>query len=186
MIKYLIVYLVVGALVIGIHQALRWFTNYFNSEPGILDEAIRNHNTWMETWLAPVVELTFLLLAWPLLCVSLINNKFFPAKPINYQDPEPFAVCQADLIEQIPIVDIEKQNMVDDPLGAVPQLPFGHLHSAWQNFTELVGHDGVIWRFSADYEYEMGHYSLYNGYVIVRPEGIGQYFPTSIGFRKIN
>ncbi|WVM93015.1 hypothetical protein ULG90_02285 [Halopseudomonas pachastrellae] len=45
-----------------------------------------------------------------------------------------FAVTEDHLLESLTVAEIEARERVADPLGAVPDLPFGHLNTAWQEF----------------------------------------------------
>ena len=90
----------------------------------------------------------------------------------------PFAVARSDLLERHSISEIEKREMVIDPLGAVPDLPFGHLHPAWRKFVATVGPTDAIWSFSAEWKPRWGPEELRAGYVIVRGNSIGAYILT--------
>ena len=37
------------------------------------------------------------------------------------------------------VAEIEQANRVIDPLGAAPNLPFGHLHAVWVEFRDGLG-----------------------------------------------
>lgn len=47
------------------------------------------------------------------------------------------------------LADIAQRELVYDPLGAAPQVPFGHAHATWKKFTESLQPVDEIWRFSA-------------------------------------
>ncbi len=101
------------------------------------------------------------------------------APPAQSFNPfEPFVVAQTDLLEQLTVQSIEQQEMVYDPLGAVPGKPFGHLNSAWINFIRDVGEDEQIWFFSATCSRCYGGKNLKKGYVIVNGNSIGRCFLT--------
>jgi hypothetical protein len=82
-----------------------------------------------------------------------------------------------DLQEMLSIEVIETRERVIDPLGAVPVVPFGHLHSAWKAFLDGVGPDDAVWSFSANWT-RWGRKELRDGYVIVRGDIIGAHFQT--------
>ena len=88
-----------------------------------------------------------------------------------------FSVSSDDLQERLSIQDIEARERVIDPLGAVPELPFGHLHSAWKGFLEGMSPDDALWSFSANWT-RWGRKELRHGYVIVRGDIIGAHFQT--------
>jgi hypothetical protein len=88
-----------------------------------------------------------------------------------------FSVGRDDLQEMLSIEVIETRERVIDPLGAVPVVPFGHLHSAWKAFLDGVGPDDAVWSFSANWT-RWGRKELRDGYVIVRGDIIGAHFQT--------
>lgn len=65
-----------------------------------------------------------------------------------------------------------------DPLKAVPELPFGHLHAAWLKFVEGVTPEDAIWSFSAKWTNGWGRKELMAGYAVVRGDSIGPHFLT--------
>jgi len=90
----------------------------------------------------------------------------------------PFAVAHSDLLERLSISEIERREMVIDPLGAVPNLPFGHLHHVWTKLVEVVGPTDAVWSFSAEWKPRWGPEELRAGYVVVRGNSIGAYILT--------
>ena len=51
---------------------------------------------------------------------------------------------RAHLQERLTVMQIEAREVVADPLGAVSDLPFGHLNAAWKTFVEEVGADDEL------------------------------------------
>lgn len=92
-------------------------------------------------------------------------------------DQGEFSVRRDDLQEMLSIEVIESRERVIDPLGAVPALPFGHLHAAWKSFLDGMGPDDVVWSFSANWT-RWGHKELREGYVIVSGDSVGAHFQT--------
>ena len=78
----------------------------------------------------------------------------------------------------IAVAHIEDRETVVDPLGAVPQCPFGHLNAAWKNFLSGLQPQDVIWSFRSNWETTWGRKELRAGYVAVRGEVIGTHFLT--------
>jgi hypothetical protein len=86
----------------------------------------------------------------------------------------------ADLVERMSLADIAQREMVHDPLGAAPQVPFGHAHAAWKKFTEALQTGDEIWRFSAQRTLSWGPLEHRRGYAIKRNGRVGAYFMTHI------
>jgi hypothetical protein len=92
-----------------------------------------------------------------------------------------FAVKVDHLQKQWSLAQVKHAEMVVDPLGAVPALPFGHLNSVWEDFKQLLEEGDEIWSFMGTWKAEWGHEEVYEGCVIVRGETIGDYVLTRRG-----
>ena len=86
---------------------------------------------------------------WPVI-VFVKVKQIISAEPDSTATDKPvFAVARSELLEQLSIDEIEQREKVVDPLGAVPDLPFGHLNAAWKKFLEVMEPQDSIWTFSA-------------------------------------
>jgi hypothetical protein len=68
----------------------------------------------------------------------------------HMRDEEPTFICKPKyLIRKVSLIEAEQENMITDPLGLTPQLPFGHLNSAWAQFLGEFGFDesAELWYF---------------------------------------
>lgn len=110
---------------------------------------------------------------WPLIALLLAAEICWP-RP-KREPKTPFAVQLADLVTRLDLDEIERRERVTDPLGAVPDLPFGHLHPAWQAFLARRSPDQAIWSFDA-VDREWGTAWRLTGYVLVGDAGIGEHF----------
>ncbi len=66
------------------------------------------------------------------------------------KDEEPTFICKPEyLIRKVSLIEAEQENMINDPLGLTPQLPFGHLNAAWAQFLGEFGFDesAQLWYF---------------------------------------
>lgn len=186
---YLVWYLVVGSVILISVSAF----HMLKSEHNIEESSITNphHNKWwyrIRTNVLLILAFVFLFIPfWPILLYIKIKNAYFaqqpalqapPTQPFDPFDPfEPFTVAQTDLLEQLTVQSIEQREMVYDPLGAAPSKAFGHLNSAWINFTHDLRDDDQIWSFAATWPIWFGgRKELKTGYVIVSGNAIGRYF----------
>ena len=89
-----------------------------------------------------------------------------------------FVVEHEHLLARQSIDQIEREEVVTDPLNAAPELPFGHLNGAWQNFlTQYV--DGTeLWSFAATWETPWDK-EMRSGYVLVQEGVPGAHFLTA-------
>ncbi|WP_295525781.1 hypothetical protein [Novosphingobium sp. Chol11] len=116
------------------------------------------------------------LLLWPVLLVLLVWNwlKRKDAEPVEEQ----FTVPEAGLIEQLSVAEIESRELVDDPLGGAPRLPFGHLNPVWRKLLESVTAESTIWSFSTLWDHRWGAQQV-EGYVLKSGAVIGPHMITS-------
>jgi hypothetical protein len=120
------------------------------------------------------------LLLWPVLLVLLVWSRLKrkDAEPVEEQ----FTVPEAGLIEQLSVAEIEHRELVDDPLGGAPRLPFGHLNPVWRKVLESVTPDSTIWSFSTLWDHRWGAQQV-EGYVLKSGAVIGPHMITSQRWR---
>ena len=57
--------------------------------------------------------------------------------------------------------DAEASSYVNDPLGTVPALPFGHLNQAWSNFlSNMLDPEDELWSFHIPKGSKCGMYGM--------------------------
>lgn len=108
--------------------------------------------------------------AWPVGILLFVGQ--FIADYLDENDRE-FAVGSGDLLEPLSVEEIEQRERIFDPLGAVPDLPFGHLNAAWRKLLRGRKPRDEIWAFSAHRASTLKGKELRQGYVIVRRGSIG-------------
>lgn len=183
--RFLIGYLALGVLVLAAnyvyHRLSRTPESKFKDDlmSGIRPETDKFIDKIITYLIAPIVAVTFLLIAWPLAIYYEVKGKFSKSTDMQRDQPKEFSVSRNDLIQQFSVEEIEWKERVLDPLKAVPDLPFGHLNKAWNRFLEQSGQDDVVWTFSANWTSEWGRKELRAGYVLVRPDSVGPYFLTT-------
>jgi hypothetical protein len=135
-----------------------------------------NRRDWRDI-VAAIMVCVAVIVCWPALALLFVWSCLFGSSNASETEETEFAVTHTDLLEIMNIQDIEKREMVDDPLGAVPDLPFGHLHTAWEKFLECVEPEDSIWTFSANRN-EWGRDIKRLGYAVVRRDKIVSHFLT--------
>ena len=124
---------------------------------------------------APALGSVFIVIAWPV-AIYLKAKELFPGRNSESGDTErEFAVEEKHLIERLSVEEIEQREIVEDPLKAVPALPFGHLHDAWARFVNELPEGAEVWSFSANWENHWGGRKLLGGYVAVNKGGPGSF-----------
>lgn len=132
----------------------------------------------LNNYIAPVLAAILVVVVWPV--AVYMQSKGLSQKEESSGLPEEreFAVEREHLLERLTVQEIEGREAVTDPLGAAPELPFGHFNSAWREF--LKGHaDGAeLWSFSAHWQARWGRKELRYGYVVVQDGAPGAHFLT--------
>lgn len=91
-----------------------------------------------------------------------------------------FEVVRSDLIERVSIEQIEERERVEDPLRAVPDLPFGHLYGVWAEFRDALKSGDEIWSFEATREYSWGSIAVRAGYAVIRDNKVGPHIVVTV------
>ena len=125
---------------------------------------------------APALTVVSILILWPIaicLKVKLLLSKKGSDKSLKETE---FSVDRQHLLDRLAVSEIEELEVVTDRLGAVPELPFGHLNAAWTDFLENHMEGNELWSFSARWEPKWGRQEIRSGYVIVHDGVPGAYF----------
>ena len=118
--------------------------------------------------------------AWPLLPSVVIYGLYehwTKRNTVEEPPPPPFAVTSIDLGALMTREEIEAAEMVFDPLGAVPNLAFGHLNTAWLRFLEAHQENDQFRAFSTSWN-NQGWMEDRRGYVLMRNDQPREYFLT--------
>lgn len=181
---YLYWYLGIGAVVLFLMVAFHKLTKKKddNSLSDVLaDLGPERKSLWfrlLNDVLGPALIGALIVPFWPVLVFFKVKELVFgePARgPID--EPE-FAVTRDDLQTQLSLQEIEQREIVFDPLGAAPNVPFGHLNAAWKRFCGGMEPHDSLWSFTAPWTSAWGSKDIRQGYVIVRGEEIGAHFIT--------
>lgn len=126
----------------------------------------------------PMLVSALILPFWPLLVLLKVKQIICGEPDSRSLDEPEFSVTREDLQLQLSLQEIEQQEIVFDPLGAVPNVPFGHLNAAWKEFCERMNPHDHLWSFTAHRTSTWGSKEIRQGYVIVCGEDIGPNFLT--------
>jgi hypothetical protein len=126
----------------------------------------------------PMLAAVMILTVWPIAIYWKAKEMIDARRPKNEEPPKEFAVTKTHLLKQLSVGEIETAEVVVDPLGAAPRVPFGHLNAAWETFKKSIDDCDQIWSFSAPWTTEWGRNEVRDGYVVLRGESIGPHFLT--------
>lgn len=149
---------------------------------GPLDGIPGGHtNLWgrgPEEIVVPVLVFGWVVSCWPWFAYWKVKERIWGIDTPAPVDEPIFAVERAHLLERLAVEDVEARETVFDSLGAVPNLPFGHLHAAWRAFVDQRTEGDELWSFSADWRTGWGNLERRAGYVLVRAGEPGEHFLT--------
>ena len=117
---------------------------------------------------APVLAAVAVVVVWPAAVFMKVKEIFGKKSEAALDEEREFAVERSHLQERLTVPQIEAREVVTDPLGAVPDLPFGHLNAAWKTFIGTAGVGDEVWSFTAPWQTTWGRKEVRAGYVIVR------------------
>lgn len=125
---------------------------------------------------APLLAGLTVVTAWPVVLVMVIQQyrrekrdlAAAVAVPFTPEEDSEFKLKQVHLMEELNISQVDQRERVIDPLFAVPDLPFGHLHPLWTGFVQKLQPADKIWSFSSQGRTEWGLEEKRKGYAAVR------------------
>jgi hypothetical protein len=118
--------------------------------------------------IAPVLVVSSIVLLWPVVwwikCTDLLHER----RAARKREDAVFKVKTQHLLKRLTVEEIESREMVCDPLSAVPELPFGHLHDVWTQLKAVMQTKDEFWSFAATWPGDDDTPELRKGYVLWR------------------
>lgn len=180
---YLYWYLAIGVAVVVLNYGAHRLSQNGDSESfAVLLDAVDpdRDKLWNRILdaLVQVLVVFAVVIIWPVAAYieykGAFSNKNTP--PMD-EDLKKFVVEAGHLLEQLTVREIEARETVYDPLGAAPNLPFGHLNVAWRTFLEGRVDTDEVWSFAARWQTTWGQH-FREGYVLVQSGNPGAHFLT--------
>lgn len=166
---YIAIGLIVLILVYGSHRLARSYKpkSSYEQATGIDAGGKRLFFTIMNDFIVPLMAASTITLLWPIAMFMYFRENFTSRNQTHESQSTAFTVHPNHLKELLSVDEIEALEAVYDPLGAVPELPFGHLHAAWRRFLEGRTQGDQLWSFNAKTKTQFGDTELREGYVLV-------------------
>lgn len=181
---YLIWYLVIGVVILIVVFISHVLSTKSESDfmrgmkSAIHPERKTLHYELLEKVVVPLLTAMLVLVFWPAAIYMRAKEILLSKKKLTLEK-KIWSVVKDDLVRQMTVDEIELQERVIDPMGAVPDLPFGHLNTTWLRFKGNMEPQDSIWAFSARRTSDWERREILEGYVIVRADGIGPHFLTT-------
>jgi hypothetical protein len=105
------------------------------------------------------------VIGWPGFLVWAFLKKLRERRE-RMKEEEPTFICKPEyLIRKVSLIEAEQENIITDPLGLTPKLPFGHLNAAWAQFLGEFGFDesAELWYFEVPIGSDINDYLTSDG-----------------------
>ncbi len=180
---YLIIHLSIGVALIGTVLIQLYFERRRSKSAHDFAAAIADthdeRSLIVRSWqyvFRPLFGGILIVIGWPLVLIYVAIRHFLPSPKKKTSEPAKFAVSTDDLNENFSIAEIEEREIILDPLNAVPNLPFGHLHSTWVIFLDSIEPESELWSFDAKWDGDWQGPQKMAGYVAVSGDRPGPHF----------
>lgn len=139
----------------------------------------KHFHHFLDTVVVPVRAAIWVLAGWPAAVYMKVKAMLKKKDGAVVEKKGEFAVGRQHLLELLTAQEVEKREVVTDPLKAAPELPFGHLNAAWKEFLDCHADRDELWSFSAQWrQTTWGREELRLGYVVVQNGVPGTHFLT--------
>lgn len=131
----------------------------------------RNESLWYRfraELLAPLLAGTAMVLLWPIVPLMKLQQEWIRRRNARLQGKDRYRIERKHLHERMTLEEVERREMVSDPLGAVPSLPFGHLHPVWAQIKANLKPRDQLWYFSGVWPGRWFNDESREGYVVRR------------------
>ena len=138
----------------------------------------------LEDLVVPALAFFLMWLVWPVVFVLKIKHSLqksaLAAQAVKAEqeaEPPTFALNDSELLRQVTVDEVERTNLIHDPLEAVPTIPFGHCNARWVLFRDSLQANETLWEFESTRSELAGVRAMW-GYAVKR-EGTVDRFMTS-------
>lgn len=139
---------------------------------------VSRRDWWLEKVVGPVLGSLFMVLGWPIGIYVVVNEERKHKQSLLPKEEAVFKVTKDDLISQTDVAAVELAEIVPDPMGAVPNVPFGFLNKVWRDSVEIALSDAVLWTFETVWTNDWGQTFYRQGYVWVKDGKPGHWMLT--------
>jgi len=88
-----------------------------------------------------------------------------------------FALSDFELTRQVTIEEVERTNIIQDPMEAVPNIPFGHCNARWVVFKDALQENETLWEFESTRSELKGVQAMW-GYAVKRDGRVDRFLTT--------
>ncbi len=144
-------YLVIGALTVIFFLLLSYKerpSKFARDVMAALGHGSAIKQNIQDTLMYSIATLT-IVISWPGFLIWAAKKKLESMREVKRKDEPRFTCKPEHLVRKVDPIQAEEENMIHDPLGMTPKLPFGHLNAAWTNFLANFGFEdeNELWYF---------------------------------------
>ena len=178
---YLEAYLAIGVVVV----AVMWVSSRLREKrPSpwvreVMEELRPERKTLryrlLSNWVAPALTAVLVCAMWPVALFAVVQKRWLEWRHTQWLEEvknEP-RFKPEHLLTVLTIEEIERLEMVEDPLQAVPAVPFGHLHERWAEFKSELQPSDTVWSLEKDESGSLDESHKVRGYAVLRGEEVG-------------
>ena len=88
-----------------------------------------------------------------------------------------FALNDFELTRQVSIEEVERTNLIQDPMEAVPNIPVGHCNARWVVFKDSLQGNETLWEFESTRSELKGVQAMW-GYAVKRDGRVDRFMTT--------
>lgn len=164
---WLVGYSVIGVVLVTIFILSDKFKAHAGWGPSSHDPTTQRYSRrWLlQQMLLPAIGFLIMVLVWPLLLYFWNADRLKKLRKEYREEETRFRIRKSDLVARCSVEAVEFAEKIHDPLGAVPDLPFGHLNAAWVRFLDSKPAEAELWSFATKWEDYWGNFSECRGYV---------------------
>jgi hypothetical protein len=141
----------------------------------------------LEDLVVPALAFFLVWLVWPVVFVLKIRDSFkkkaLAAQVEQEAEPPDFALNDSELLRQVTVDEVERTNLIQDPLEAVPNIPFGHCNARWVLFRESLQANETLWEFESTRSELAGVQAMW-GYAIRVEEKVDRFMTSGWKLRR--
>jgi hypothetical protein len=116
--------------------------------------------------------------------LDLIPNRNSNRNSNSNPNPNPedleelaFSLNDFELTRQVTIEEVERTNIIQDPMEAVPNIPFGHCNARWVVFKDALQENETLWEFESTRSELKGVQAMW-GYAVKRDGRVDRFLTT--------
>ena len=141
----------------------------------------------LEDLVVPALAFFLVWFVWPVVFILKIKDGFqkksLAVEAEQEAEPPAFALNESELLRQVTVDEVERTNLIHDPLEAVPNIPFGHCNARWVLFRDSLQANETLWEFESTRSELAGVQAMW-GYAVRGEEKVDRFMTSGWRLRR--